>query len=35
MPKSMYDKTYVGSKQYLNYIKLLKKKYYESKKQKL
>lgn len=27
MPKSITDPTYVGSKAYINYIKLLKKKY--------
>lgn len=27
MPKSIIDPTYVGSKAYINYIKLLKKKY--------
>ena len=30
MPKSITDPTYVGSKAYINYIKLLKKKYRES-----
>ena len=30
MPKSITDPTYVGSKVYNNYIKLLKKKYRES-----
>lgn len=30
MPKSITDPTYVGSKAYNNYIKLLKKKYRES-----
>lgn len=30
MPKSITDPTYVGSKAYVNYIKLLKKKYRES-----
>lgn len=30
MPKSETDPTYVGSKAYDNYIKLLKKKYRES-----
>lgn len=29
MPKSITDPTYVGSKAYTNYIKLLKKKYRE------
>lgn len=29
MPKSITDPTYVGSKAYINYIKLLKKKYRE------
>lgn len=29
MPKSITDPTYVGSKAYINYIKLLKKKYQE------
>ena len=27
MPKSITDPTYVGSKAYVNYIKILKKKY--------
>lgn len=27
MPKSITDPTYVGSKAYVNYIKMLKKKY--------
>ena len=31
MPKSITDPTYVGSKAYDNYIKLLKKKYRENK----
>jgi hypothetical protein len=31
MPKSITDPTYVGSKAYINYIKVLKKKYRESK----
>lgn len=31
MPKSITDSTYVGSKAYVNYIKILKKKYRESK----
>lgn len=31
MPKSITDPTYVGSKAYVNYIKLLKKKYRENK----
>ena len=31
MPKSITDPTYVGSKAYANYIKVLKKKYRESK----
>ena len=31
MPKSITDPTYVGSKAYINYIKLLKKKYRENK----
>ena len=31
MPKSITDPTYVGSKAYANYIKVLKKKYMESK----
>lgn len=31
MPKSITDPTYVGSKAYVNYIKMLKKKYRESK----
>lgn len=31
MPKSITDPTYVGSKAYVNYIKVLKKKYRESK----
>jgi hypothetical protein len=31
MPKSITDLTYVGSKAYNNYIKLLKKKYRENK----
>ena len=30
MPKSITDPTYVGSKAYVNYIKLLKKKYREN-----
>ena len=30
MPKSITDSTYVGSKAYDNYTKLLKKKYRES-----
>jgi hypothetical protein len=32
MPKSITDPIHVGSKAYVNYIKLLKKKYRESKK---
>lgn len=32
MPKSITDPTYVGSTVYVNYIKLLKKKYRENKK---
>lgn len=32
MPKSIIDPTYVGSKAYVNYIKILKKKYRENKK---
>jgi hypothetical protein len=32
MPKSITDPTYIGSKAYVNYIKVLKKKYRESKK---
>lgn len=32
MPKSITDPTYVGSKAYINYIKLLKKKYRETNK---
>lgn len=32
MPKSITGPTYVGSKAYINYIKLLKKKYRELKK---
>lgn len=32
MPKSITDPTYVGSKAYINYIKVLKKKYRENKK---
>ena len=32
MPKSITDPTYVGSKEYVNYIKILKKKYREGKK---
>lgn len=31
MPKSITDPTYVGSKAYVNYIKVLKKKYKENK----
>ena len=31
MPKSITDHTYIGSKAYVNYIKVLKKKYKESK----
>lgn len=31
MPKSITDPTYVGSKAYVNYIEVLKKKYRESK----
>ena len=30
MPKSITDPTYVGSKAYVNYIKILKKKYRKS-----
>ena len=30
MPKSITDPTHVGSKAYVNYIKLLKKKYREN-----
>lgn len=30
MPKLITDPTYVGSKSYVNYIKVLKKKYRES-----
>ena len=31
MPKSITDPTYVGSKAYVNYIKVLNKKYRENK----
>lgn len=31
MPKSITDPAYVGSKAYINYIKVLKKKYRENK----
>lgn len=31
MPKSITDPTYIGSKAYINYIKLLKKKYQDEK----